>query len=86
MKFGGVGGERILLPAVIANKILQTGQRLLAALISYQVGHAGVDSILKRYANVKIKPEWDELAMKLLAEINQATASGRTPEPPKWIQ
>lgn len=69
-----------------AKSFPSAGRRLLAALISYQAGHSGVDRILKQYAHLKIKPEWNELAMKLLAEINQATASGRAPEPPKWIQ
>lgn len=69
-----------------ARSFPSAGRRLLAALISYQAGHAGVDRILKQYAHVKIRPEWDELAMKLLAEINRATESGRAPEPPKWIQ
>ena len=62
------------------------GRRLLAALISYQAGHAGVDRLLKQYESIEISPGWDELAMKLLEQLNarRGGAAPRIPEPPKW--
>ena len=62
------------------------GHRLLAALLSYQQGHAGVDRLLKQFSHVKIQPAWDVLAMRLLLDINkQADAVFDTAKVPKWV-
>jgi len=52
-------------------KFATAGQRLLAALMSYEAGEQGVDRILEQSLDFPINPLWDELAMKLLDEIRR---------------
>jgi hypothetical protein len=61
------------------------GTRLLAALFSYQQGHVGVDRMLKQFAQARIQPAWEILAMRLLLDINkQVDAAFDTAKVPKW--
>jgi len=46
------------------------GRRLAAALISYQIGHTGVDRVLKQYGDKKVDPWWEKKAQELLREMN----------------
>jgi hypothetical protein len=39
--------------------------RVAAAVVSYQVGHAGVDRLLKQYAHIKLDPWWEEVGQEL---------------------
>lgn len=62
------------------------GHRLLAALLSFQQGHVGVDRMLKQFADAKIQPAWEILAMRLLFDINkQVDAAFDTAKVPKWL-
>jgi hypothetical protein len=62
------------------------GHRVLAALLSYQQGHAGVDRLLKQFAQVRIQPAWEVLALRLLLDINkQVDAAFDIAKVPKWV-
>jgi len=61
------------------------GARIAAALVSYQLGHAGVDRVLKQYANVKIDPWWEDVGRALQQEVVKRTENS-LPDPPSRIQ
>ena len=46
----------------------------------FQQGHAGVDRLLKQFADVKIQPAWEILAMRLLLDINSKWMPRSTPQ------
>lgn len=52
-----------------AHSFPSAGRRLAAALISYQIGHAGVDRVLKQYRDKKVNPWWEKKAQELIAEM-----------------
>ena len=52
-----------------AKSFPSAGRRLAAALISYQIGHAGVDRVLKQYGHAKINPWWEAKAQQLIKEM-----------------
>lgn len=41
------------------------GARIAAAIVSYQLGHSGVDRALKEYAHVTLDPWWEEVGRDL---------------------
>ena len=47
----------------------EAGRRIKAALVSYQLGRAGVDRTLKEVPE-DVGEDWAELAKKLLVEMN----------------
>jgi hypothetical protein len=47
------------------------GQRLAAAIISYQLGRPTVDGTLKQYVGGNLDPWWEEKALELYKEVNQ---------------
>ena len=51
------------------------GSRIAAAVLSYQLGHTGVDRVLKQYANVKVDPWWEDVGRALQQEIVKRTES-----------
>ena len=51
------------------------GTRIAAAVVSYQLGHAGVDRALKQYANHKVDSWWEDLGRAIQQEIVKKTAS-----------
>jgi hypothetical protein len=53
-----------------AQSFPSAGRRLAAALISYQIGHSGVDRVLKQYSDKKVDPWWEKKAQELLREMN----------------
>jgi hypothetical protein len=57
------------------------GRRLAAALISYQIGHAGVDRVLKQHMDKKVNPWWEKKAQELIREM--MTKNIFTPPPPQ---
>jgi hypothetical protein len=51
------------------------GQRVLAALVSYQMGHVGVDRILKEnYVDSPTSPLWEDKCLEMLRELVNATS------------
>ena len=56
----------------------ELGKRLLAALLSYQYGHKGVDRMLKRLRQGKIDSKWGEIALDLLAKMGDDIATTKT--------
>jgi hypothetical protein len=44
------------------------GQRLAAAMISYQLGRPTVDGTLKQYVGGNLHPWWEEKALELYKE------------------
>ncbi len=50
------------------------GRRILAALVSYQSGYAGVDSTLKKARNRPIDKTWSQLGEMLLAYLVNETS------------
>jgi hypothetical protein len=44
------------------------GQRLAAAIISYQLGRPTVDGTLKQYAGGNLDPWWEEKALSIYKE------------------
>jgi hypothetical protein len=44
------------------------GQRLAAAMISYQLGRPTVDGTLKQYVGGNLNPWWEEKAMSIYKE------------------
>jgi hypothetical protein len=45
------------------------GRRLAAALMSYQIGHAGVDRVLRQTRKKNIDPWWEQKAQELIEEM-----------------
>jgi hypothetical protein len=45
------------------------GRRVAAALISYRIGHAGVDRVLQQFREKKIDPWWEQKAQELIDEM-----------------
>lgn len=64
-----------------AKSFPSAGRRLAAALISYQIGHAGVDRVMKQYMNKKLNPWWEKKAQELLKEM--MLRNRFTPPPPQ---
>ena len=56
----------------------EAGRRIKAALLSYQLGRAGVDRTLKEVPQ-DAGDEWAELAKELLIALNDRTANGLIP-------
>jgi hypothetical protein len=52
-----------------AKSFPSAGRRLAAALISYQIGHAGVDRVLKQQSDKKINQWWEKRAQELIREM-----------------
>ncbi len=44
------------------------GQRLAAAIISYQLGKMGVDGTLKQYVGGNLHPWWEQKALEIYKE------------------
>jgi hypothetical protein len=44
------------------------GERVAAAVISYNLGHAGVDRALKQYSDIKVSDWWEEKGRQLQRE------------------
>ncbi len=44
------------------------GQRLAAAIVSYQLGRPTVDGTLKQYASSNVHPWWEEKALEIYKE------------------
>lgn len=44
------------------------GQRLAAAILSYQLGRPTVDGTLKQYAEGSVHPWWEERALEIYKE------------------
>jgi len=57
----------------------ELGRRLLAAVISYRMGYAGVDRVLKNTVPPKVETSWADLGATLDREI--AEAIGRSVAP-----
>lgn len=55
-----------------SNPFNEAGRRILASLVSYQAGRAGVDSTLKQTPAV-VDESWAILAEKLLSELSKTT-------------
>jgi hypothetical protein len=55
----------------------EAGRRIKAALVSYQLGRAGVDSTLKQ-TPADAGKDWAELAQLLLQEMIRGLPVGRT--------
>lgn len=49
------------------------GQRLLAAIVSYQLGHVGVDRVLRDYSDGPVESWWEEKGMELARRLVTAT-------------
>ena len=49
------------------------GQRLLAAIVSYQLGHVGVDRVLRDYPDGPVDSWWEEKGMELARRLVSAT-------------
>lgn len=51
------------------------GMRLVAALMSYQMGYAGVDRLLARMegSGRPVKKKWEDKAMELLRDLMEDT-------------
>ena len=64
-----------------AKSFPSAGRRLAAALISYQIGHAGVDRVLKQYGDKKVNPWWEKKAQALIREMLQKNIF--VPPPPQ---
>jgi hypothetical protein len=57
----------------------ELGRRLLAAVVSYQLGYAGVDSTLKKTPR-EVEPWWSNLGQYLAVVISQKLVSGTLAE------
>ena len=44
------------------------GQRLAAAIVSYQLGKPSVDAVLKQYAGSGVHPWWEGKALEIYKE------------------
>lgn len=64
--------------AKVDRRFNEAGRRLKAALISYQLGKAGVDSTLKNMPDDP-GPGWAELAEQLLREMAEHAARTFSP-------
>jgi hypothetical protein len=60
------------------------GARIAAAIVSYQLGHAGVDRLLKQYADVKLDPWWEKVGRELQEKMVKIKIS--LPDTPTRIQ
>jgi hypothetical protein len=63
----------------------EAGRRLYAALISYQMGHSGVDSTLKNMPDT-VDISWSELAERLSRDIAAQIATNVVPRVTHRIQ
>lgn len=61
----------------------ELGRRILAALMSYQLGYAGVDRSLKQLRQRPIDPEWGKLGMVMLSRMMESLDSGVEFKPPR---
>lgn len=57
------------------------GRRLLAALLSYQLGNTSIDYTLKKYVPQDVSPKWADLGEALLRQLNGVP--GPTLAPPR---
>lgn len=58
------------------------GQRLAAAIISYQFGRPTVDGTLKQYVGTNLHPWWEEKALEIYKEaIRNRDAHPLAPSP-----
>jgi len=55
-------------PTTLPDPKVELGRRLLAALLSYQLG-VGLDYALKKYVPREIDPSWGELGHALLSGV-----------------
>jgi hypothetical protein len=63
----------------------EAGRRLYAALISYQMGHSGVDSTLKNMP-ATVDAFWSDLAERLSRDIAAQIATNIVPKVTNRIQ
>ncbi len=63
----------------------EAGRRLYAALISYQMGHSGVDSTLKNMPDT-VDASWSELAERLSRDLAEQIATNVVPRLTRRIQ
>ena len=59
----------------------ELGRRILAALMSYQLGYSGVDRTLKelREGGTVIDPSWNEVGLALLRRMQDIQDANRLP-------
>jgi hypothetical protein len=57
----------------------ELARRILAAIISYRMGHVGVDRALKNYVPEKIHPSWAAMAEAFDRAISDSMNLGLAP-------
>ncbi|HEV7521308.1 MAG TPA: hypothetical protein VGP89_09430 [Candidatus Angelobacter sp.] len=57
------------------------GERVAAAIASYNLGHTGVDRVLKQYAHVKVSDWWEKKARELQRESMENVDRKIVPKP-----
>ena len=64
------------------------GSRVAAAIASYNLGHVGVDRVLKEYAHVKTSEWWEIKAQELAREAMESVGSqlAKPPRGPQRLQ
>jgi hypothetical protein len=53
----------------------ELGRRVLAALMSYQLGNKSIDYTMKKYVNGPIAPSWERVGRELLRNMVEGVAS-----------
>jgi hypothetical protein len=57
------------------------GERVAAAIMSYNLGHSGVDRVLKQTAHVKVSEWWEQKARELQRESMENLDKKVQPKP-----
>lgn len=63
----------------------ELGRRLLASIISYRLGYAGVDRVLKEMVPKTVDTSWAELAAVVDREMSEAIGKKLSPSSIKKI-